>query len=266
MAEDEEGAQPSGRPFWSGRISIGLVNVPVKLYTMIRDQAFSFKLLHKQDGQPLRYDRVCIKDEKVVDWENVVKGYEVRKNEYIVFDEAELKAARPESNEKIRLDKFVHFLSVDPIYFERSYILAPDKSDEAYSLLLTAMQKSGKAGVGRITLRSKEYPALVHEYKGALVITTLRYAYEVVNPSGMKVLANLKEPNKGELDLAVKIIGDLTGEFDITEYKDNFRKKIEELIKKKVKGETITVEKPKEEEVKKLMVALQETVKQLEKK
>ena len=266
MDEVEESALASGRPFWSGRISIGLVNVPVKLYTMIRDKAFSFKLLHKQDGQPLRYDRVCIKDERVIDWENVARGYEVRKNEYIVFDESELKAARPESNEKIRLDKFVHFLSVDPIYFERSYILAPDKSEEAYGLLLAAMRKAGRAGIGRITLRSKEYPALIHEYKGSLVLTTLRYSFEVVDPASMKALAEVKEPSKGELDIAVKIIDDLTGEFDITEYKDTFKEKIEELIKKKMKGETITAEKPKKEEVKKLMVALQETLKQLEKK
>jgi DNA end-binding protein Ku len=142
----------------------------------------------------------------------------------------------------------------------------PDKSNEAYSLLLAALEKKGKAGAGRITLRTKEYPALVHAYKGSLVLTTLKYAYDVVNPQSFEELKNLKEPEKAELDLAIKIITDLSGEFDITEYKDRYRQKVEELVKKKLKGETVIVEKPVEEEVKGLMVALRETLKKLEKK
>jgi DNA end-binding protein Ku len=160
----------------------------------------------------------------------------------------------------------VDYFSVDPIYFDRSYALMPDKSNDAYGLLLTALEKKGKAGVGRITLRTKEYPALVHTYKGALVLTTLRYAYDVVDPQGFEELKKLKEPEKAELDLAVKIVTDLSGEFDITEYKDNYKQKVEELIKKKLKGETVVVEKPVEEEAKELMVALRDTLKQLEKK
>jgi DNA end-binding protein Ku len=155
---------------------------------------------------------------------------------------------------------------VDPIYFDRSYVLTPDKSNDAYSLLLTALEKKGKAGVGRITLRTKEYPALVHTYKGALVLTTLRYAYDVVDPQGFEELEKLKEPKKVELDLAIKIVTDLSGEFDVTEYKDRYKQKVEELIKKKLKGETVTVEKPVEEEAKELMVALRDTLKQLEEK
>jgi len=140
----------------------------------------------------------------------------------------------------------------------------PDKSDDSYSLLLTAMQSMGKAGVGKITLRTKEYPVLVHPYKGALVLTTLRYAYEVADLGELEELKKLKEPKKVELDLAAKIIGDLSGEFNIGDYRDSYREKIEELIEKKMKGETIVVEKPvKEEAAKELMVALQETLKQL---
>jgi DNA end-binding protein Ku len=142
----------------------------------------------------------------------------------------------------------------------------PNKSNDAYGLLLTALEKKGKAGAGRITLRTKEYPALVHAYKGALVLTTLRYAYDVVDPRSFEELEKLKEPETAELDLANKIVGDLSGEFDMAEYKDRYRQKVEELIKKKLKGETVVVEKPVEEEVKGLMVALRETLKQLEKK
>ena len=143
----------------------------------------------------------------------------------------------------------------------------PDKSNDAYSLLLTALQKKGKACVGRITLRTKEYPAIVHAYKGSLVLTTLRYGYDIANPQVFEELTKLKEPEKAELDLAVKIITDLSGEFDITDYKDQYREKVEELIQKKLKGERIIVEKPvKKEEAKELMTALRETLKQMEKK
>jgi DNA end-binding protein Ku len=233
---------------------------------MIYDRGISFRFLHKLDGQPLKYQKVCTKDEKVVPWEEVAKGYEVAKNEYVLFDKEELEAVKPESDKRIRLDKFVDYFSVDPLYFDRSYALMPDESEDAYNLLLTALEKKGKAGAGRITLRTKEYPALVHTYQGALVLTTLRYAYDVVNPQGFEELKKLKDPEKTELDLAVKIITDLSGEFDMTEYKDSYKQKVEQLIKKKLKGEKVIVEKPVEEEVKGLMVALRETLKQLEKK
>jgi len=251
---------------WSGTITIGLVNVPVKLHTMIFDKSVTFKFLHKTDGSPLKYQKVCIKEDKVIPWEDIVKGYEIRKNEFVVFTNEDLKAARPESDQRIRIDKFIDYFSIDPVYFDRSYILAPDKNSDAYSLLLTALEKMGKAGVGRITLRTKEYPILVHPYNGALVLTTLRYAYEVADPRKLEEIKELKEPKKEELDIAKKIVADLSGEFDITEYKDTFRQKVEELVQKKTKGEKIIVEKPVKEEARELMVALQETLKQLKKK
>lgn len=268
--QDEQTEEPeprtAKRPFWSGAITIGLVNVPVKLYSMTFDKAFSFRFLHKQDGQPLKYQRICIKDNVVVPWEDIVRGYEVRKNQFIILDKKDLDAARPPSSQKILIDKFVDYFSIDPIYFERSYALVPDKSNEAYSLLLTALERKHKAGVGRITLRTKEYPLLLHAYKGALVLTTLRYASEISDPSKLEELKGLKEPDKKQLDLAMKIINDLSGEFDITEYKDEYEERIRQLIKKKLKGEAIVAEKPvKQEEAKNLMAALQETLTQLKK-
>ena len=262
----EKKANVPRRPIWTGSLTIGLVNIPVKLYPMIYDSGISFRFLHKSDGQPLKYQKICIKDQKVIPWQEVTKGYEVTKNEYVIFDKEELEAVKPESDKRIRLDKFVDYFSVDPIYFDRSYALTPDKSNDAYSLLLTALKKKGKAGVGRITLRTKEYPALVHTYKDALVLTTLRYAYDVVDPQVFEELEKLKEPEKSELDLAIKIVTDLSGEFDVTEYKDRYKQKVEGLIKKKLKCETVAVEKPVEEEAKELMVALRDTLKQLKEK
>jgi DNA end-binding protein Ku len=264
-AKTPKAATPK-RPFWSGNISIGLINVPVKLYAMIYDKGVTFHFLHKTDNSPLRYEKICTRDGKMVPWEEVVKGYEVTKNQYVIFGKEELDAVKPESDRRIRIDKFVDYFSVDPVYFYSTYALLPDKSADAYSLLLQTMEKLGKAGAGRITLRTKEYPALVHAYKGALVLTTMRYGYDVVDPRKFEELKELKSPEKGELDLARKIITDLSGEFDIADYKDTYRTKVEDLIKKKLKGETIVVEKPPKEEVKGLMAALQETLKQLEKK
>ena len=265
--QKEERAPVSHRSMWSGSISVGLINVPVKLYAMIFDRGINFHFLHKTDNQPVKYQKVCTRDNQVVPWPEVVKGYEVSKNEFVVFDKAELDAVKPESDKRIRINKFVDYFSVDPVYFYSTYALLPDKSKEAYSLLMKALENMGKAAAGRITLRTKEYPALVHAYKGALVLTTMRYGYDVSDPSDFEQLQKLKSPEKSELDLAKKIITDLSGEFDISEYKDTYREKVEELIRKKLKGETITVEKPApKEEVKGLMAALQETLKQLEKK
>jgi DNA end-binding protein Ku len=243
------------------------VNVPVKLQTLILDKRVSFHFLHKEDGQPLKYERVCTKDNKVVPWEDVVKGYEVSKGRFVIFQKDELNAARPESDQTIRLQKFVDFLSIDPIYLDRSYILTPDKSEDAYSLLFGTLQKMGKAGVGRITMREKEYPVLIHPYKNALVVTTLRYAHEIADPGRLEELRTLKQPSEDEVALAKKIITDLSGEFDITEYADAYQQKIKALIEKKLKGERIVYEEqPAKEEAKELMVALQETLKQLKKK
>ena len=258
-------AQAPRRSIWSGSITIGLVNVPVNLYSMIYDKGIAFHFLHKVDGQPLKYVKMCTKDDKIVPWDEVVRGFEVSKNDFITFDKKELDAARPESDSRIRISKFVDYFSVDPIYFDKTYALMPKKNKEAYSLLLTALEKKNKAGAGRITLRTKEYPALLHAYRGALVLTTLRYAYDVVDPQDFEEVKKLEEPVKAELDMAIKIVSDLSGDFDMSEFEDSYKKRVEELIAQKVKGEKIHIEKPPEVETKSLLVSLRETIKQLEK-
>lgn len=254
------------RAIWSGSITIGLVNVPVNLFSMIYDKGIKFHFLHKVDGQPLKYVKMCTKDDKIVPWNEVIRGYEVGKNEYITVEKKDLDAAKPESDNRIRISKFVDYFSVDPIYFDKTYALLPKKNKEAYSLLLNALEKKNKAGAARITLRTKEYPALVHTYRGSIVLTTLRYAYDVVDPTDFEDLKKLEEPEKPELDMAIKIINDLSGDFDITEFQDTYMKRVEELIAQKMKGEKIHIEKPPEVEAKGLMVALRETLKQLEQK
>lgn len=251
----------AGRSFWSGTISIGLINVPVSLHTMTRDRSFSFRLLHRGDGQPLRYDRVCTKDGQVVPWAETVKGYEVRKGEFLVFSPEELKAVMPESDRKIRVEKFVYYLSLDPMYFETSYVLLPDRSGEAYTLLVTALQDLGRAAIGTITLRTKEYPVVVHAYNGGLVLTTLRYADEVTPPRAFDVMAALPAPKETELALAKRIISELSGDFSLADFHDRYREAVMALVEKKLAGEKLVYEEPRRpEEAKELMQALQETL------
>jgi DNA end-binding protein Ku len=259
-AGEENSPAKAGRPFWSGSITIGLVNVPVRLHTMVRDRSFSFRLLHRDDGQPLKYDRVCSRDGRVVPWADTVKGFEIRKGEFLVFEPDELKAVMPESDRKIRIDRFVYYLSLDPIYFESSYILLPDRSEEAYGLLVTALQELGRAAAGTITLRTREYPVVVHVYDGALVLTTLRHADEVTMPHAFAILTTLPVPKDAELALAKRIITDLSGDFSIHDYPDRYREAILALIDKKLAGEKIVYEEPHPEEAKELMEALQETI------
>jgi len=256
----------AGRAFWSGAITIGLVNVPVQLHTMVRDRSFTFRLLHKEDGQPLRYDRVCTRDDKVVPWSETVRGYEVRKGEFLVFSPEELRAVAPESDRKIRLTKFVHYLSLDPMFFGTSYLLVPDRSEDAYSLFLSAIRKSGKAGVGTITMRTKEHPVVVHAYGGGLVATTLHYPDEVTQPAAYPQLRELKAPKDAELALAQRIVDELSGDFAIGEFHDRYREAILSLIEKKLAGEKLVYAEPHPEEAKELMEALKETISTLQKK
>ncbi len=166
----------------------------------------------------------------------------------------------PESDRKIHIDKFVYYLSLDPVYFETTYMLVPDRSEEAYSLLLVSLQELGRAAVGTITFRTKEYPVVVHVYDGALVLTTLRHADEVTPPHAFSILPTLPVPKEAELVLAKRIITDLSGDFFINDYPDRYREAILSLIDKKLAGEKVVYAEPRPGEAKELMQALQETL------
>jgi DNA end-binding protein Ku len=264
MDEGEQGSGPvPHRAFWTGSISIGLVNVPVRLMVMVREHTVSFRYLHRKDGQPIQYRRVCRGEDTEVPWEDIVKGYEIREGEYLMIGRDELEAIRPESDRRIRIDRFINVLEVEPVSYDRTYLLVPDGTPEAYALLVAAFRKKGRAGIGRITLRTREYPALVREYQDALILVTLHYPDEVTDPAAVEELSSIPVPGKKELALAERIIDDLTGELDLSEYHDTYRERIEELIRKKMKGETVHIEKPKAAEARELMSALEETLARL---
>jgi len=257
--EQETGPVPH-KAFWSGSISIGLVNVPVRLMVMVHEHKISFRQLHRKDGQPIHYKRVCGAEETEVAWEDIVKGYEVRDGEYLMIERDELAAIRPESDRKIRIDRFINVLEVDPVYFDHTYLLVPDESPDAYGLLREALRRKGRGGIGRITLRTREYPALVQEYMGALILHTLHYPDEITDPDAVEELASIPKPGKKELALAGRIIDELTGELELAEYHDTYHERIMDLIEKKMEGGTVHVEEPEAAEAMELVSALEETI------
>ncbi|MBN1236357.1 MAG: Ku protein [Methanotrichaceae archaeon] len=252
------------RTIWSGNLRIGLVNIPVKALSMTRDMRISFRMLHKSCKTPISFKRFCQEGDEVP-MADIVYGYPLGKSKYVVLEKKEIDAARPESKNTIALDRFVNFFEIDPHYFENTYLLLPDRSDEAYSLLRSVMEKTGKAAIGRITLRTKERVVLVHYYRQAIVATTLRYSDEVLDPQLYPALKELAKPGEKELELAMQIIKSLSGESDIKTYKDEYRERIEALVRSKMAGAVAVPEKKKKTgpAAKSLMEALRLTAESL---
>jgi len=251
------------RAIWKGSIYLGLVNIPVKLYPMIREREVKFRLLHRSDKSPIGYKKICKLCGKELSPSEIVMGYEISRGEYVIFEKEEIDALKPESSRKITLNKFVDLAAVDPIYFKNPYLLAPDQNPEPYSLLLHTLQRTGKAGFGKLTLHSREHPVIVYPHWGALIAVTLHYPEEVVHPEAIEELQSLKMPSEEEIELATTIVDTLSGRFEPSEIKDSYREKLLERIQKKLAGEEITAREEKPEEAKSLMEALKKTVEEL---
>ncbi len=259
----EEQAPPL-RASWSGTLSLGLVNIPVKAIPLIRDRSIHFRMIHKNCETPISYKKFCDRGEEVPDSE-IVFGYELSRGEYVLLEKEEIDHAKPESSDVVKLDSFIDFFEVDPHYFERTYLLIPDRANEAYALLREVMKKRGKGAVGKVTMFSREKILLVHFYRGALVATILRYEDEVLDPGIAPQIAGLSAPGKAELQLAGEIVEKLTAPFNLSNYSDQYRERLEEMIRAKQKGETITIVKKKREApARNLMEALRKTAESLE--
>lgn len=224
----------------SGTISFGLVSVPVKLYTATRSKSLSFNLLHDKDKSRLRQQYVCNACGEVVERAQMVKGFEYAKDQYAVLTDEELKALEQQSDQSIEIEEFVPLSQVDPIYFERTQLLGPDKGGQkAYRLLCDALRTSGRAAVARHSTRGKQQLVLLREAQGGLMLHGLYYADEVSDFSEIDhgEGASIKE---GELDLAVKLIDQLAAdEFQPAKYEDEYRKRALALIEQKVAGQEV---------------------------
>ncbi len=260
---DAPSADAPPRTTWSGSLRIGLVNIPVKALLITKDVRISFRMLHRSCKTQISNKRFCQEGEEVT-LADIVYGYPLGKDRYAVLEKKEIEAARPESKNTIALDRFVNFFEIDPHYFEKTYLLLPDKSEEAYSLLRTVMEKTAKAAIGRISLRSRERPVLVHYYHQAVVATTLRYPEEVLDPEGYQAIRDLPQPQEKELELAMQIIKSLSGELDRSSYRDRYKERIEALVRSKMAG-TVEVQEKKRTRppAKSLMEALRLTAESL---
>jgi len=228
------------RAIASGTISFGLVSVPVKLFSGTQSKSLHFNMLHDKDRARLRQQYVCTGCEEVVDRADTVKGYEYAKGQYAVLSEAEIKALDQQSDQSIEIEEFVPLDDVDPIYFDKAYLLSPDKGGQkAYRLLREAMGTSGKAALARFSTRGKQQLVVLREARGGLMMHTLYYADEVRDFSELDTAASVT-PKEGEIDLAVQLIGQLASDdFEPEKYEDEYRKNAIALIEQKVAGNEI---------------------------
>jgi DNA end-binding protein Ku len=252
------------RSIWSGSISFGLVNVPVKLYTAVARKTVQFHQLHDADGSRIQQRRFCAADGEEVPYENIVKGYEVSPGRYVVIGPAELESLDSKKTRTIEIEQFVDLAEIDPILYDQPYYLAPAAgAAKAYRLMLEAMRDAGRVAIARVVLRQKEHLVALRAQEDVLVMETLVFADEVVSPSTLDELAEPRvEVSERELDVARKLIDMLSGPFDSSKYRDDYREAVLALIERKVAGEEIAVapQAPEPAAAPDLMAALQASV------
>jgi DNA end-binding protein Ku len=230
----------AARPISSGIVSFGLVAVPVKLYSATSSKSLSFNMLHKKDKARLKQQYVCSADGEVVDRDDTVRGYEYAKGEYAVLTEDELKALEQKSDQSIEIEQFVPIDKVDPTYFDKAYLLGPDKGGtKPYRLLSAAMRESGKCAVAKFSTRGKQQLVLIRQEAEGLMLHTLFYADEVRGFADVD-LGEEVATKPAEVELAVKLIDQLAADdFDPTLYEDEYRKSALAMIERKIEGKEI---------------------------
>jgi DNA end-binding protein Ku len=254
------------RAIWSGSISFGLLNVPVKLYSAVSKQSVKFRELREGDGARIRHKRVAEDDGKEVPYEKIVKGYEFAPEQYVLLTKDELSELDPKKTRAIEIQDFVDLDEIDPIYFEQPYYLAPDKgAEKAYALLVKAMNDARKVAVARFVLRNKEHLAAIRPMKDVLTMATMRFHDEVTRPDDLDGVFDAKpaKPDERELKMAKQLIESLSSDFKPESYRDEYREELLSLLEKKAAGEEIVTtetEEPKPTKAPDLMAALEESL------
>jgi DNA end-binding protein Ku len=254
------------RAIWSGAISFGLVNIPVKLYSAVSRKTVRFNQLDAESGQRIRQQRVNPESGEEVPYEQIVKGYEIGPDRYVTITPEELDALEPQKTRTIDIEDFVELAQIDPIYYDHPYYLAPDTgAGKAYRLLLDAMEEAGKVAIARVVIRSKENLVAVRPHDGVLTMETMLFSDEVIPPDSIEELGSVDgdvKTSERELGMAQQLIDSLTSEFEPEKYRDEYRERVLELIERKAQGETVVIEAPPEEpkEVPDLMAALEASI------
>ena len=238
------------RAIWTGAISFGLVNVPVKLYSATSPKTVRFHQVSAKTGARIRQKRVDPSTGEEVPYEEIVKGYEISPDRYVLIDPEELDALDPKATKTVDIEDFVDLADIDPIYYDHSYYLAPNTGGEkAYRLLLDAMRESGKVGIGRVVIRSKQQLCALRPTGDVLTLSTMLFGDEVLAPDRLDELDSVGEAEASdrELKMAQQLIDSLSREFDPSKYHDDYRERVIQLIERKAAGEEIAVEPAAEE-------------------
>jgi DNA end-binding protein Ku len=255
------------RAIWSGSISFGLLNVPVKLYSAVSKQTIRFRELRESDGSRVRHKRVAESDGKEVDYDDIVKGYEFAPDQYVTLTRDELSELDPKKTRAIEIQDFVDLDEIDPIYFEQPYYLGPDKgAEKAYALLVQAMKDAHKVAIARFVLRNKEHLAAIRPMDDVLTMATMRFQDEVTKPEdlGDDLFADKpSKPDERELEMAKRLIESLSTDFEPDKYRDEYREELLAMLERKAAGKEVVSavsEEPKPTKAPDLMAALEESL------
>ncbi|MFN2433008.1 MAG: Ku protein [Gemmatimonadota bacterium] len=224
------------RSLWKGHISFGLVNIPVKLYSAVSKEELSFRFLHAEDHSPISYERVCEREGKEVPWEDIVRGYEYEKGKFVVLTDEDFKRADVEATRTVDILDFVDADEVDMMYFDKPYYLQPDKGgDKPYVLLREALAASGRIGIAKVVIRTRQHLAAVKPKGDALVLNVMRFADELVDVSRLKLPTDADLDSR-ELQMAERLIDNLTEPFEPARYTDDYREELLKVIREKMQG------------------------------
>ncbi|MGZ6971588.1 MAG: non-homologous end joining protein Ku [Thermoanaerobaculia bacterium] len=253
---------------WNGSISFGLVTIPVKLFTAIREnEGIHFHLLHAKDKGRIHNARKCEADGREVSWDEIVRGYEYEKGHYLVVTEDELKKFRPEATQTVEIREFVDLTEIDPMLFDKPYYLEPEKKGKhAYALLRDALKKSGKVGIAQVVLRTREYLAAVKPAGEALVLEMMHFADEIVRPRDLELPPAHEKTSEGEMKAAMMLIDAMAKHFEPGEFHDTYREELRAHLEARAHGQTEPKGKaaklPKPTNVVDLMDVLQKSLQQ----
>jgi DNA end-binding protein Ku len=256
------------RALWSGSISFGLVNIPVKMYPATQDKSIHFHQIHAKTKCRVHHKLYC-QGQGDISPDEITKGYEIAPDQYIIVEKDELDALEPEKSRAIEIAEFVDLASIDPLYYEKPYYLLPDEAAaKAYRLLVIAMTNSAKVGIARFVMRNKEYVAAIRPIGDVLCIETMRFANELVSSENLEAPKSVDVSDK-ELQMARQLIESLTEEFHPEKYHDGYTEKLQELIDRKARGQEIVTQPPStkaEGKVISLMAALEKSLNAAKKK
>jgi len=240
------------RPIWTGTLSFGLLNVPVSLMSAERSVDLHFRMLDSRDNTPVRYERVNAETGEEVPWKEIVKAFEYEKGSYVVLEPEDIKSASSEGREAVEVEAFVDADSIGPEYFEKPYVLVPGKkADKGYVLFRETLKRTGKIGIARVVIRTREYLSAVMPRGNALMLLLLRYPQELIDTSDYRIpegVASKYRISAKEMQMAEQLIDSMSDEWKPTGYRDEFRDRLRKVIEKRLKSKGLVTPPPDEDE------------------